>query len=112
MKRMLSAILKGLALIGLAYPSVVNAAPGWTTPSSAASAITAETWLTVILPAANNPMSCGTATWYRLPSSAPNYQVIVANILSAAAQGKKIQVWASSCDTDGASIITAAWTTL
>jgi hypothetical protein len=87
------------------------AAAGWTAPSTIAQLVARENSLDVILSSSNNPMSCTSQNWYRLPTSAANYQVIAANIMAAKAQGKNVDVWAYACDTDGASLILGAWVT-
>ena len=98
-------------LFGATFSDAAYAAPGWTTASTISQLITVDSNLAVILDNGNNPMSCGSPAWYRLPSTAANFQVIAANLLTAKAQGKSVEVWVSSCDTDGASLITGAWTT-
>ena len=105
-QRLIMTVLSTLLTAGAAH-----AAPGWTTPSTINEFLTVEASLTVIMASGSNPMSCGSPTWYRLPASASNYQVIAANLMSAKAQGKNVKVWAQSCDTDGASLILAAWVT-
>lgn len=99
------------ALVGTMMPAAAYAAPGWTAPSTISQIITAENYLTVILTTGSNPMSCASTTWYRLPTTAANYQTIAANLMTAKAQGKSVEVWASACDADGVSLIVAAWMT-
>lgn len=91
------------------FSETAMAAAGWTAESVVESYQATDVSTTVILPGSDNPMGCASTTWYRLPSGTANYQAIVAVILSAAGQGRKIKVWANACDTDGASVIIAAW---
>jgi hypothetical protein len=96
-------------MAGFFSPSIAHAAPGWTSVSPVATVISDEVGLTIILPNANNPMSCSSGNWYRLAATTANYQVTAASLLSAAAQNKQVQVWATSCAADGRSLIVAAW---
>jgi hypothetical protein len=67
-----------------------------------------EFGLEFTLPQAGNPMPCSITGLFRIKKEADNYQVIVATVMSAAAQGKSVRVYAHLCDWDGASLVIAA----
>lgn len=94
---------------GVLMTTPVTAAPGWTTASTIGEIISAEDGIVIIVSNGGNPMNCATPTWYRLRPSVANYEATVALVMSAKAQDKLMQFWASSCATDGASLIVAAW---
>lgn len=100
-----------VAFVGFSVviPSAARAAPGWTASSTISEIISAEDGIILILASGSNPMGCGTPTWYRLRTSVSNYQATAATAVSAKAQGKSVQFWASSCDADGSSSIVAVW---
>lgn len=98
-----------LIALGAGLVSSEAALAGWTAPSRASDLIAQELTVTVALPQSDNPLGCSIGTWYRLPTSASNYQAISAALMSAIAQGKEIQVWPSSCDSDGTGLIVAVW---
>lgn len=107
MKKSLVGALGAVCGVLMAAPAV--AAPGWTTASTIAEIISAEDGIVIIVSNGSNPMNCATPTWYRLRTSVANYQATAALVMSAKAQGKLMQFWASSCATDGASLVVAAW---
>ena len=84
-----------------------NAAPAYTTPSKITQIVSVETGVYMVLPNANNPMGCASITYYGIPSSAPNYQAIVATILTAQAQDKSISVFVYTCESPTNALITA-----
>lgn len=94
-----------LALMCSASPAV--AAPGYTNPSLVSNTSVRETAVEVNIPNGGNPMGCSTSSLFRIPSTASNYQAIVAAILSSTARGKRINVYAYACDTDGLSLFVA-----
>ena len=67
-----------------------------------------EFGLELTLPQGGNPMPCAQNGLFRIKKEADNYQVIVATLMSAAAQGKAVRVYAHQCDWDGASLLIAA----
>lgn len=98
-----------VAIALLISPQLALAAPGWTVVSPIQEVVAQELGLTIILANGSNPVPCSSTTWFRLPLSAANYEVIASAILTAKAQGKPVQLWASSCAPDGVSQIVAAW---
>ena len=67
-----------------------------------------EYGLDLTVPSAGNPVSCAWSGKFRLQQTAANYQVIASVLITAAAQKKPVQLYATSCDGDGATIIVAA----
>jgi hypothetical protein len=98
-----------ITILALALPigSAAMADPAYTSASIITSLAAREYGVEVYLPNANNPMGCSSVGWFRVVTSAQNYQAISSTLLSAQAQQKTITVYANSCDTDGASLIVA-----
>lgn len=96
-------------ILALALPigSEAIASPAYTTASVITSLASREYSVEVYLPSANNPMACSSVGWFRIVTSAQNYQAIASTLLSAQAQQKPITVYANGCDTDGTSLIVA-----
>lgn len=110
----MSKILKNLipwllATAGSFAPSTAFAAPGWTAPTLISELVVRENGIDIIVVTGSNPVPCPSSTYFRLSATAQNYEVIVSTILSAQARGRPVQMWASSCTTDGFSEIVAIW---
>ena len=99
------------AMVAVIAPTEAYAAAGWTDAQTVNQFIARENSLDIIMTGTSNPMSCPSTSWFRLPTTASNYQVIVATVMNAKAQGKSVELWVYQCDTDGASWILGAWLT-
>lgn len=96
-----------LALMTIPAPAI--AAPDFTTLSNISVFEPRETVVDMYLPTANNPMGCTAAGWFRLDSTASNYQAIYSLLLSTYMTGKRVKLYSFSCASDGTSMVKAAW---
>jgi len=100
-------ILGTFVLLSAMISVPANASPAYTTPSKITQILSVEIGVYMVLPSANNPMGCASITYYGIPTSAPNYEAIVATILSAQAQDKSVSVFAYTCESSSNALITA-----
>lgn len=100
--------LKTLTVLPMALLSQTAHAGAYTTAAIISEIAPRENGLDILVASAGNPMACAWTGMFRLPTSAANYQVIASVLMTAAAQRRPVQVYANSCDGDGASLILAA----
>lgn len=104
----LSSTLKTLTLLPLAMLPQSAIAGAYTSAAVIGTLNPREYGLDLYVPSAGNPVPCSWSGMFRLQQTAANYQVIASVIITAAAQKKPVQLYAASCDSDGATIIVAA----
>lgn len=84
-------------------------AAGWSSTVQISSFIPTDTQLVLVVSGYDNALGCSSASWLHLHASDSDFALISSSLLTAFAQGKSAKVWASNCDTDGVTHITAAW---
>lgn len=78
--------------------------PAYTTLSAITSMNIREAVIDVYLPQANNVMGCSSVGWYRVVTSAQNYNAIASFIIAQFEAHRTIRLYVAGCDTDGTSV--------
>ena len=96
-------------VVALSMSVSAQAAPGYTTAANLSGINGRDVAFDMTIPGASNPMSCATPGLFRVAPSTINYNTIVTAVVTAYATGRKVSVYANSCDPgDGATLILAA----
>ena len=85
----------------------VYAGPGYTAPTRILVIAPRDNSVDLYLSTAS-PMGCSFSGWFRLFTSAANYNSIYSLLLTQYSSGGTVLLFSNSCDTDGSSIIVAA----
>jgi hypothetical protein len=97
------------AILAIASP-VSATGPGVSLPAAVPSYFAPrENGVDFILPGVSNPMACSMPGTFRVLTTAQNYNAIASSIITAFSTQKKMEVWAYQCDTDGVSLVVAAF---
>lgn len=99
-------LLAGLSTVFAAFLATAAAAgtPGYTVMSPITSINIREAVIDLYIPQANNPMGCNSVGWYRVVTTAQNYNAIASFIIAQYESRKPIRLFVAGCDTDGTSV--------
>jgi hypothetical protein len=111
MKSQRSVFAAVAAMVAILTPYEAFAAEGYTSPAQVLDFGPREVSIDIYMPGPASPMNCSNVGWYRLKTSAYNYDMIASFILTQFAQKAPVRLYVNACDGDGASIIVAARTT-
>lgn len=99
-----SLILAAIAAFSIA-DKVAAGTPGMTETFSIETIFSRDIGFDVMSQTSTNPMDCAIVGAFRMPTSAPNRESMVATLLTAYSSGKKISLWVSGCELDGVSTV-------
>lgn len=111
MKSQRFVLTAAVAMAAILTPYEAFAAEGYTSAAQVLDFGPREVSIDIYMPGPVSPMNCSSVGWYRLKTSAYNYDMIASFILTQFAQKAPLRLYVNACDSDGASVVVAARTT-
>jgi hypothetical protein len=100
---------KYAVIVALAAFCIVDKAtagtPGMTVAFPIETIFSRDIGFDVMAQTSTNPMACAITGAFRVQTSTPNRESMVATLLTAFSSGKKISLWVSGCELDGVSTV-------